>query len=128
MTSEEEQRPISLVGYSFGASVVVSCLAELAKHQVYWEEQQHQQQRDNDFTNHSSSKEDTTNNKNKKNKLSTRWKRWQESRQQQQQKSQKRSSSLALAQYAREPASIIDDVVVMGLPENTASINPTCRD
>jgi len=43
LLESDEGRPVSLVGFSFGARVIFSALLELAKHQTKWEQQQQHQ-------------------------------------------------------------------------------------
>ncbi|KAL3910599.1 MAG: hypothetical protein SGILL_007630 [Bacillariaceae sp.] len=76
LMQSNEQRPVKLVGYSFGGRIVYACLMELAKHQIIWEEQQ---QDGNKW------------------KLGSR-------------------NDKDRIQYTREPASIVQDVVMMGAP------------
>lgn len=83
-------RPVSLVGYSFGARIIYACLKELARHQSIWEEMQSSKgTKEKPFFARSSKKE---------------------------------------VQYAREPASIVEDVVLMGCPASvTDSSWAACR-
>ena len=85
---EEDHRPVKLVGFSFGARIIHSCLQELAKHQQIWEDQQ----------------------KMTKKKAST------EGVDESQGEGSNESPSNKPNNYSREPASIIADVVLMGAP------------
>jgi len=44
LSSSAGHRPINLIGISFGARMIISCLTELSRHQKKWEKQQKQQQ------------------------------------------------------------------------------------
>ncbi|KAL3913966.1 MAG: hypothetical protein SGILL_006283 [Bacillariaceae sp.] len=78
LLQSNEKRPVKLLGYSFGARVVYSCLMELAKHQTIWEEQQ--QPGNNRFV------------------------------------TSLKSNGKERIKYTREPASIVQDVILMGAP------------
>ncbi|KAL3775561.1 hypothetical protein ACHAW5_001580 [Stephanodiscus triporus] len=77
LLQSDERRPVTLVGFSFGARVIYSCLRELAHQQDIWEESR-------------SSKSIGTTDKNDKEER--RFK------------------------YDREPASLVADVIFIGLP------------
>jgi hypothetical protein len=77
LLQSDERRPVTLIGFSFGARVIYSCLRELARQQDIWEE------------NHSSKSIDM---EDKNGKEERRFK------------------------YDREPASLVADVIFIGLP------------
>jgi hypothetical protein len=70
LESPAGHRPVTLVGFSFAARTIFSCLKELARHQIIWE----------DLNYYSQSNQDSE------------------------------------YEYAREPASIVEDAVLMGAP------------
>ena len=84
LLQSDERKPVNLIGYSFGARIIISCLKELSRHQAIWEGQQED--------NVSNSKASFTEN-DKNGDLG--------------------SNSI---KYLREPASIVEDVVLMGTP------------
>eukprot|EP00542_Grammatophora_oceanica_P017691 CAMPEP_0194036988 /NCGR_PEP_ID=MMETSP0009_2-20130614/9364_1 /TAXON_ID=210454 /ORGANISM="Grammatophora oceanica, Strain CCMP 410" /LENGTH=1275 /DNA_ID=CAMNT_0038678975 /DNA_START=211 /DNA_END=4041 /DNA_ORIENTATION=+ len=90
LMQSDEHRPISMVGFSFGARVVFSCLLELARHQALWEEKQKQPETDEADK-------------------STRWSFTSLN-------SKPKIDPLDDIDYTREPASIIEDVVIIGMP------------
>lgn len=79
LLQSNEQRPVNLIGFSFGARVVFACLMELARHQEIWEKQQEEKAKG------LKPKRGSTSNKDR-------------------------------IDYSREPASIVQDVVLMGAP------------
>ncbi|KAL7497102.1 hypothetical protein ACHAWT_007462 [Skeletonema menzelii] len=83
LLQSDERRPVTLVGFSFGARVIYSCLRELAAQQDIWEESRYPRVDDN-----------TERRKSKYGK-------------------KKASTSF---EYDREPASLIADVIFIGLP------------
>jgi len=107
LDSNAGHRPVSLIGFSFGARMIVACLKELARNQAIWE----RQQEEND------TEEINTGNQTKAATL------------------RKSISSISMRQqgarvdFSREPASIVEDVVLMGCP---ASVNKSawlsCRE
>lgn len=95
LTSSDEHRPISLVGFSFGARVIFDCLLELAKHQEIWQEQQ----------------ESIDEASERSGRIS------------------RRKSTMYNIDYVREPASIVEDVVLIGMPRTiTAEEWIRCRE
>ena len=89
LLASDEHRPISLVGFSFGARLIFDCLLELARHQLLWQEQQAQKE----------NADDPPVSKGRMRFLQRR-----------------RSREDDMIQYVREPASIVEDVVLIGMP------------
>lgn len=88
LLQSDERRPVTLVGFSFGARVVYSCLRELARQQDLWEESR--------ISMANSSTADT-----KGSQSSLLSKSGEEEHQ---------------FKYDREPASLVADVIFIGLP------------
>ena len=96
LLSAEEHRPISLVGFSFGARVCFSCLRELARHQLLWHEKQ-------------KLKEEAPSELPKKGILA---------------RMRRKNSKIPEEDdinYKREPASIVEDVILIGMPRLISS-------
>ena len=88
LLQSEERRPVTLVGYSFGARVIYSCLMELARHQKLWEKKHGLIEEDKE---HGSSF------------------------------FRQEGDESESMEYTREPASIVEDVIFMGLPRRIDS-------
>jgi len=84
LLQSDERRPVTLIGFSFGARVIYSCLRELAAQQDIWEETRFPKADDN--------------NEGRKGKTFG-----------------KKKASVRF-EYDREPASLIADVIFIGLP------------
>lgn len=117
LMSTAGHRPVNLIGISFGSRMIISCLTELSRHQKKWEKQQrHEREQQSDscrskrgssvilkagdsirksISKNVSSKLGSSSDSNYTNKSTT-------------------------STYLREPASIIENVVLMGCP---ASVN-----
>lgn len=79
LESPAGHRPVTLVGFSFGARTIFSCLKELARHQIIWEEQ----------------------NEPHSNVTKGKGHKYRDEQ---------------LFEYNREPASIVEDAILMGAP------------
>lgn len=87
LLQSDERRPVTLVGFSFGARVIYSCLRELARQQDIWEDNR-------------ALKSNTNKVEGKKSSFL-----------------KKKSTEESLRfQYDREPASLVADVIFIGLP------------
>lgn len=110
LMSTAGHRPVNLIGISFGARMIVSCLTELSRHQQKWEKEQ-QCIQDNKWgkllkaggdairksiNDSVTSKRGSSNSTNETNQSS--------------------------ASYLREPASIVENVILMGCP---ATVKPS---
>ena len=84
----DERRPVTLVGFSFGARVVYSCLRELARQQDIWEG----------------------------NRVSASNSTAEENKSSQSSFLPKKNKEECLFEYDREPASLVGDVIFIGLP------------
>ncbi|KAL9184312.1 hypothetical protein ACHAXT_002398 [Thalassiosira profunda] len=84
-------RPVILAGFSMGARVIYSCLKELARHQEIWEAQQQKLQLPKSGRKHRSSKTGP-----------------------------ERVASNNDLKYLREPASIVEDAILMGTPNHVS--------
>mmetsp|Transcript_4463 Transcript_4463/g.7918 ORF Transcript_4463/g.7918 Transcript_4463/m.7918 type:complete len:857 (-) Transcript_4463:55-2625(-) len=100
LNSNAGHRPVSLIGYSFGARMIVACLKELARNQEIWEQQQDGREQ-------------------KESKVASLRKSLNMSNKQKE----------AQVYYTREPASIVEDVILMGCPASiTTSKWLPCRE
>jgi len=99
LNSTAGHRPVSLIGFSFGGRMIISCLKELARNQVIWE--RHREMKETNVMSGSTLSKAAS--------------------------FRKSLSSMSIKQneakeveFSREPASIVEDVVIMG---TVASVN-----
>ena len=130
LESQAGHRPVSLVGYSMGARVIYSCLKELARHQERWEDQRERRREEKreeerrrkraeggedadadggwggDDSSASASRSSAAESGRGGSRNGSRG------------GSGRREEEM---KYAREPASIIEDVILMGTPNHVST-------
>jgi Protein of unknown function (DUF726) len=95
LLSRAGQRPVTLIGFSFGARIIYACLKELAKLQEEWEDYHEMLGHEDDWT---------PSEQRHFSKLATKFK------------------------GMREPSSIVEDAVMMGLPNHLSLVSwKACR-
>ncbi|OEU11807.1 DUF726-domain-containing protein [Fragilariopsis cylindrus CCMP1102] len=133
LKSDAGHRPVNLIGISFGARMIISCLSELARHQKKWEKHQQQQQQENNNSNGSDSQRFSNNSSNRRGS-SALLKAGDSIRKSISSSvasklgggSSSSSSSTSTVNnpnsiYLREPASIVENVILMGCPSSIKS-------
>lgn len=133
LKSDAGHRPVNLIGISFGARMIISCLSELARHQKKWEKHQQQQQHQEDNSNGSDSHRFSSSRSNRRGSSvllkagDSIWKSISSSVTSKLGGGSSSSSSGASkvnnpnSIYLREPASIIENVILMGCPSSIKS-------
>jgi hypothetical protein len=101
LLQSEERRPVTLIGYSFGARAILSCLIELARYQEKWEY--------NNDNKASASFENS--------KFPDQASNDSPSRDESNRNNSAEEENIIMM---REPASIVEDVVFMGLPRTSS--------
>jgi len=105
LESRAGHRPVTLVGFSMGARTILACLKELARHQEIWEAE-HEQielQREHQKSKQQQEEEKQIQSNATKNKKTPEFRNYLEKDQ---------------INYTREPASIVEDAILMGTPNH----------
>ena len=117
LDSQAGHRPVTLLGFSMGARAIYSCLKEIARHQEKWEDQRDRRREEEEeermaagaaktYDPSSSSTADLGGHKSSKKSTSK--------------KMPTRGTGVEERVYSREPASIVEDVILMGTPNHVS--------